>query len=102
MFECPLYQDIRHQQPWIESGSITNLQDVTGLHLLQQARFPHACYERHSGQGQTLSKSRTAAGSQTPAWGSSVHIQSAEKYLPGQLAQHSCLPVQLDHGLRRG
>ena len=51
IFECPLYQSIRQQQPWMHSGSICNLQGFMGLPPLQQARFIQACYEQHLGQG---------------------------------------------------
>ena len=51
LFEYPLYQGIRQQQPWTHSGSICYLQGFMGLPPLQQARLIQACYEQHLGQG---------------------------------------------------
>ena len=30
MLECPIYQGIQQQQPWMQSGSIRNLQGFMG------------------------------------------------------------------------
>ena len=49
IFEGPLYQGIRQQQPWMLSVSICRLQGFMGLPPLQQARFIQACYEQHLG-----------------------------------------------------
>ena len=49
IFHCPLYADIRQQQPWAQHQDCCNLQAFMRLPSLQQARFLHACYECHLG-----------------------------------------------------
>ena len=76
-----------------------------GLPPLQQAHFIQACCEQHLGQFKTGADpcaGRTATGLHTPVWGSSAHERSTRYNLPGQLALHSCLPVQFDVCLSLG
>ena len=52
LFECPLYHDLRHQQPWAQQQPCS-LQAFMALPPLQQASFLQACYDRHLGKVQT-------------------------------------------------
>ena len=49
LFDCPLYHDLRQQQPWAQQQPC-NLQTFMALPRLPQASFLQACYDWHLGK----------------------------------------------------
>ena len=100
LLKCPLYHDLRQQQPWAQQQPCS-LQAFMALPPLQQASFLQACCDRHLGKVQTLCKGSDSGVGRicllmvrqhmTLVSVRKVHVSA----LPGQLALHLCLLVQL-------
>ena len=73
LFDCPLYHDLRQQQPWAQQQPC-NLQTFMALPPLQQASFLQGLLRSALRKGlDPCARAVTAAGSHMPARGSPAH-----------------------------